>query len=233
MKKILYLVCILSFLYFPMIANSQVSISAGPKDSDVLISDSYRRVSTTQAAIRVTYSDYYKVESSLVEKLEGRKFSEDDISVALFLAGKGKVNPDVILVYREKGLSWLDITIKLGFGVDIFYIPIPANVHIGPPYGKAYGYWRKHGVKSKVKIVFDDWDIRNLVQLRLVCDYYGYKPEDVIKWREEGKKFDAIIFEGHEKKHKPADVGKSIEEPKGIKKFPERGDKIHGKGKSK
>ena len=191
-------------------------------------------VATPRMAISATYSDYYKAEPKVVEGLVAQKVSDDDISVALFLSNQAKVTPEILIGYRTKGMSWADITIKLGVKPDVFFVVLPANP--GPPYGKAWGHWKKR--KAHPALIFDlgDEDLRNLVQLRLVSEHYKVKPAVVIKWRGSGKAFDMIISDEHGKKHghgKPADEDKVSpgKDKKGSNETSDKSGKGHGKGK--
>ena len=72
----------------------------------------------------------------------------------------------------------------------MYYVPLKSNP--GPPYGKAYGYFKNKPRKEWKNINFTDEDIINLVNLRFISDYYGYDPTQIVKMRNEGKGFVAI-----------------------------------------
>lgn len=191
-------------------------------------------IASPRMAVTATYSDYYKVDQKTVDELVAQKVSDDDISVALFLSNQAKVTPGVVIGYRTKGMSWADITIKLGVKPDIYFTVLPANP--GPPYGKAWGYWKKHKAQPTMVFTLGDDDLRNLVQLRLVSEHYKVKPEEVIKWRGSGKAFQAIIFDEHGKKSgqgKPKDEDRESpgKDKKDSDATPGRSGKSHGKGK--
>lgn len=182
--------------------------------------------------IGLVYSEYYRVQPAVVVDLERKRLSEDDMSVLLFLSGMGRVAPEVILRRRLAGDSWWMITERLRLDpMKIYYVPVPEHVQPGPPFGKAYGHFK---VKQRGKltlsdtllkehrIALDDDDIRNLVQLRLVSEYYGYPPEEIIKRRERGEQFGRMIRYEHEKRHRK----KNLKEKMGG----EKADKRHKKG---
>jgi hypothetical protein len=168
-------------------------------------------VSTTGATpVTVTFGEYYKVEPRIVDGLVAQKVSNDDISVALFLANLAKVTPETVIGYRAKGLTWADITGQLGVKPDVYFVGLPANP--GPPYGNAWGYWRKRRAQPPPVFNLADDDLRNLVQLRLVSKYYKVKPRTVIHWRGSGKDFSTIIADQHGKKMgqgKPKNVNRA------------------------
>jgi hypothetical protein len=191
-------------------------------------------VTSPRMAVTSTYINYYKVDQKTVDGLVAQKVPDDDISVALFLSNQAKVTPGVVIGYRTKGMNWADITIKLGVKPDVYFAVLPSNP--GPPYGKAWGYWKKHKAQPTTVFTLGDDDLRNLVQLRLVSEHYKVKPEEVIKWRGSGKAFDVIISDEHGKKYghgKPADEGKVSpgKDKKVSDNTSDKPGKGHGKGK--
>lgn len=181
--------------------------------------------------IGFVYSEYYHVQPTVVVDLERKRLSEDDMSVLLFLSGRGRIAPEVILRWRLAGDSWWMITERLKLDSEIYYVPVPEHVQPGPPFGKAYGHFKvkRRGKQTlsdtflkERRIAFDDDDIRNLVQLRLVSEYYGYPPEEIIKRRERGEQFGRMIRYEHEKKHTKKNLKEKMKE--------EKADKRHKKG---
>ncbi len=138
-------------------------------------------VSTPEARIRFVYSDYYNVEPDVIYHCEHMGIPVEEVPVVLFLSKKSRVNPEVIIKWRLAGMSWYEITIKLRLKPEIFIVPIPAHIKVGPPYGRAYGYWRKH---KSLKIKLSDEEIRELINLRIASEYYKIKVEEVLKRRE-------------------------------------------------
>jgi hypothetical protein len=186
--------------------------------------------------VTVTFSEYYKVEPRIVDGLVAQNVPNDDISVALFLANLAKVTPEAVIGYRAKGLSWADITGQLGVKPDVYFVGLPANP--GPPYGNAWGYWKKRRAQPPPVFNLADNDLRNLVQLRLVSQYYKVTPRTVIHWRGSGKDFSTIIADQHGKKMgqgKPknedkASPGKAKKESNAATGNPGKGN---GQGKDK
>ncbi len=138
-------------------------------------------ISTPEARIRFVYSDYYNVEPDVIYHCEHMGIPVEEVPVVLFLSKKGRVKPEVIIKWRLAGMSWYEITIKLRLKPDIYIVPIPAHINVGPPYGRAYGYWRKH---KHLKIKLSDEEIREFIHLRIASEYYKIKPEEVLKRRE-------------------------------------------------
>jgi hypothetical protein len=134
--------------------------------------------------------DFYHVPETQVTVVRERHIPEEELPVVFFLAQRARVAPDVIVKLRLGGSSWIEITHHYGLGADIFYVPVK-NVS-GPPYGKAYGYYKNKPRKEWKHIKLADDDVMNLVNLRFMSSYYGYSPEDVVKMRSSGKSFRAI-----------------------------------------
>jgi hypothetical protein len=88
----------------------------------------------------------------------------------------------------------MDITLRFGLSPEIYYVPVRVEVK-GPPYGKAYGYYKNKPRKEWGKIVLKDADVINFVNLRFISEYHGYPPGEVIKMRSAGKNF-VVVHDG-------------------------------------
>lgn len=151
----------------------------------------------------------------------------DEAPVVFFLAQRAHVEPGVILHMRSEGRSWMDITLHFGLSPAIFYVPL--SVEPGPPYGHAYGYYKKVPRARWSTIRLPDADVVNLVNLRFMRDYYDVEPGTVIRMRHEGKNF-AVIGHAAGRKHvKSSPPGAGHGKGKSSEKKPGKG---HGRGHS-
>src|SRR5258708_26605922 len=82
--------------------------------------------------------NYYQVPERQVDLVRDRALPPDEVPVAFFVARRAGVSPTVVVDLRRRGVSWADIAMHFHFGPDIYYF------RDGPPYGKAYGYWKNH-----------------------------------------------------------------------------------------
>ena len=131
----------------------------------------------------------------------GRRYypNPDDLSVALFLdryCGKG---PEFYFGLRKEGLGWLEISNRCHVSPDVFFVPVARDP--GPPYGKAYGYWKKHKQNPKNALVLKDADVRNLVAVRMAHEYYGVPVETAMQWRSSGKDVRTVMNGEYRKRH--------------------------------
>ncbi|MBE0426044.1 MAG: hypothetical protein IBX72_05295 [Nitrospirae bacterium] len=160
--------------------------------------------------------DYYRVPQRDVIIIRERGMPYEEIPVVFFIAGRSRVAPEVVIDLRLRGMSWMDITLHFGLTPEIYYVP----VRVGPPYGKAYGYYMNKPKKEWKKINFKDSDIINLVNLKFISEHYKYSSREVIKMREKGKNFVVIndeIKKGR-KEHKAKDKRQDKEKNKGKSK---------------
>lgn len=157
--------------------------------------------------------DYYKVPEREVVVLKERRIPEEEMPVVLFIAQRARVEPSVVIDLRLGGKSWMDITVHFGLSPEIFYVPVKRTP--GPPYGKAYGYYKNKPKKEWKTIVLADADVVNFVNLRFATEYYGYSADEVIKMRSEGKNF--VEIHDHVKKAKK-EKGKEKSKGKGKRK---------------
>jgi len=135
-------------------------------------------------------SDYFQVPEKQVEFIRERKISDEELPVVFYMAGIIGEKPEVIVDMRIGGSSWYDISTNYGMNANIFYVPVKSNP--GPPYGKAYGYYKNKPRKEWKNITLTDEDIINLTNLRFISEYYNYDPDKVMKLRGEGKSFVTI-----------------------------------------
>ncbi|MGA1875268.1 MAG: hypothetical protein ACMUIA_06655 [bacterium] len=154
----------------------------------------------------LSVGDYFKVPQSEVIIIKERKIPSEEIPVVLFIAGRANVLPNVIVDLRLGGKSWMDIILRFNLSPEIFYVPV-GEVK-GPPYGKAYGHFKKHKKGEWKHIVLGDDDVMNLVNLKFTSEYHNCSPQDIIKMRGEGKSFVEIHGKAKEAKTKQAAKGK-------------------------
>lgn len=153
-------------------------------------------VSISDEGLRGFYlsvGDYYRIPYREVVIIRERGIFYEEVPVVLFIAQRARVEPSVIIDLRLRNKSWMDIIIHFGLSPEIFYVPV--RVVPGPPYGKAYGYYKNKPKKEWKKIALDDDDIVNLVNLRFISQHYGYSADNVVRMREKGKSFIDIDHE--------------------------------------
>jgi hypothetical protein len=141
----------------------------------------------------LSISDYYRIPARQVVEIRDRqRISDDELPVVFFLAARARVQPSVIVELRIKKMSWFDISVHYGLTPDIFYINVGTE-RIGPPYGNAYGYYRKYGPsKDWKKFRLTDREVIDLVNLRFMCEYHKRTPEEIIGMRGRQSGFVAI-----------------------------------------
>jgi len=129
----------------------------------------------------------------LIVQLLERGLPDEHLPVIGLISARTATAPERIFEMRRSGLSFLDISLRLGAGPEIFYVPIERDP--GPPYGKAWGYYRKTPRAQWRTIVLTDADIVHLANLRLCVDRYGIAPDRVIGLERSGKGVAAIHAE--------------------------------------
>ncbi len=186
------------------------------RDVDFGISISDGRLRDFYLAI----GDHYGVPPrQVVEVRERYRCPDEDLPVVYFLAARAHVEPAAIISLRVQKMPWLNVAFHYHLTPDIFFIPVAAE-RIGPPYGHAYGYYRKYGpARDWKKIALTDHEVVDLVNLRFMSEHYKMTPEAVIAMRSRESKFVVIndeIKRGKEK-GKP-----DKQEPKGRGKIKKR-----------
>jgi major membrane immunogen (membrane-anchored lipoprotein) len=212
MKIILILLIVLISLIMTAPASAQ-NVSTG--------------ISITDGELRSFYlsiGDYYRVpEPRVVHVKKHYRVRDEELPVVFYLASCARVEPEVVIDLRfRQRMSWLNITFHFGLTPEIYYVPVH---RVGPPYGKAYGHYKKHEHDYK-RVVLADEDVVNLVNLRFISDYHRVAPEMVMDMRSQGGRFVVINEEVRKGKgeHRGEDDDKLKEKHK---------DTGKGKGKGK
>lgn len=138
--------------------------------------------------------EYFKVPQKEIRGIKKRKIKDEEIPVVLFISIRAGVPSSKVVDLRLGRMSWREICRGFRLGADIFHVEVKGEIK-GPPYGKAYGFYRNKPRGLWKRIVLGDDDIVNLVNLRFVSEHYGYPPGEIIKMRSAGKGFVAITAE--------------------------------------
>lgn len=149
-----------------------------------------------------------------------------DLPVILFLAGRSGRPVDAVVGLRVKGLGWDAILRELGLSYDVLFVGIDRDP--GPPYGKAWGYWKKN--PRGVRLV--DADVVALVEVQLGGRLSGVSAFELARSRG-GRPVIVLVADKHGRPYKVKvkggpGRGKEEKEEKG-----EGQGKGKGKGKEK
>ncbi len=158
-------------------------------------------VSDEESGFAFSISNFYKVPEKEVIIVKERGIPDEELPVVFFIAEKARVKPANIIELRLKGLTWMDISLKYGITAESYYVPVNV-IEVGPPFGKAYGHFKKHPKHKWKEIRLDDDDIVNLVNVKFISSYHGIEPEVIIKEKSYGKKYIVLDRELKEKKSK-------------------------------
>ncbi len=202
MRRILF--CLVGLFCFQAAIVAQVNL--GLSISDGRLRDFYLAV-----------GDYYHVApQAVVEIRDHDRIPDEDLPVVYFMATNAHVTPAAIVKLRMGRMSWFDIAFHYHLSPEIFFVPVAVE-HVGPPYGNAYGYYRKHGRGGDWRDArLSDREVVDLVNLRFMSDYYRMPPEQVMRLRGQHGQFVVVNEEIRKEKGKDkVKPGKPDREPKG------------------
>lgn len=153
------------------------------------------------------------------------RITPDDFAVAAFLSSHAGVGVEAVWRSRSAGASWFDVA--LNFGVPMDTVVLRPGRDYGPPYGKAWGYWKNHPKRGDKTFRLDDNDMIRMVEVHTLCRSTGKSVDDVIQGLQGGESFtkwaSKVSREKHAKAH-GSDKAKGASPGK---------DKGPGKGKGK
>jgi hypothetical protein len=119
--------------------------------------------------------NYYHVPEREVIVIRERSIPPEEIPVVLFISQRANVMPGTIIDLRLRGTAYWDIALRYRVDPKLFYF------NGGPPYGKAWGHYKKTGKLA----VLRDAEIVDGVNCHFLAAYHGVSPE--IIWTERGK----------------------------------------------
>jgi len=155
----------------------------------------------------------------------GRRCDDpDDLAVALFIGRHSGRSLNEIFDLRHRGRTWWEIGVRFGIPADAWFVPVRRDP--GPPYGKAYGHWKKRGRDERRTLVLSDRDARNLVAVRVMHEYYGVSAELAMEWRSGGTDLSVLVSDQYRERH-------HVSKDKGKSKHESHDHPGHGHGKNK
>ena len=126
--------------------------------------------------------NYYQVPEREVvvvqQVVQQQALPPDEVPVVFYVAQRARVAPAVVVDLRRRGLSWTDIAFHFRLDPDIYYF------RGGPPYGKAYGYWKKHPPR--------DAEVIDAVNVHFLSDYHRVAPDVVWAERSQGHSYAVV-----------------------------------------
>lgn len=143
---------------------------------------------------------------------------EEDLPVALFLAVESGRSLAFIVDLRSQGLSWSVIFSRVGVPCDPLFVGIDRDP--GPPYGKAWGHWKK----NPRAVTLSDREIVGLVSVQTGRRVAGLSAYDLARGQGSGKSVAVIVADkkgrpqnGEAKAAGPGKAGKGAQGGKGGK----------------
>jgi hypothetical protein len=154
--------------------------------------------------------NYYQVPEREVAVVQEQALPPDEVPVVFFVAQRARVAPSVVVDLRRRGLSWTEIAFHFRLDPDIYYF------RGGPPYGRGYGYWKKHPPR--------DAEVIDAVNVHFLSDYHHVTPDAVWAERSRGRSY-AVVAGNFESKRGPGQGRRRDDD--------EDDDRGHGHGKGK
>lgn len=143
--------------------------------------------------------------------------SNGDMEYLIFLKRHSSLSYADLWKMRLKQGAWWWVMDKLGISPDLV-MPKFGKDH-GPPYGKAWGYWRNktsgpgnahplgknNGKKGKAP--YSDADLLDLARVKTMAKYSGKSPDDVVKAKKSAGGWDSCVKKEKAAKNKGKDSG--------------------------
>ena len=142
-----------------------------------------------QFFLNVAVSNYGYDRVVLEPVLPRLRYVEADLPVVLILAHECGRPPGYIVDLRYRGLSWSVIFTRVGVPYDVLFVGIDRDP--GPPYGNAWGHWRR----SPRGVRLSDNDISGLVQVQIGARAARMAPLEMARARGRGTPVAVVVAE--------------------------------------
>lgn len=206
MRKLIGIACLALGLSFGLAAFSQaqvgLSVSASGKGLD---------------AFHLAIGDYFKVSVQQIQTCQDSQIPDDEQPVVFFLAQRANVSPESVILLRKRGLGWMQIARQLRINPSLFYVQ---GDYSGTPYENGGRRLRD----PKHKVVLNDADIVNFVNLKFASEHYGRETQEIVKMRAGGEAFTAIHKDFSKKKSRVQWETKDEKRPETPRAMGGRGD---------
>lgn len=155
-----------------------------------------------QYFLSLAVSDYGYSRQVLEPVLPRLRHLEADLPVVLFLARASGKPVDLIVGWRSEGLGWSVIFGRAGVPLGVLFAGIDRDP--GPPYGKAWGHWKKDPRGARIS----DGDIAALAQIQVGSRVTGLAPLALARQQGRGRSVAAAVAE---KKGRPSPADRVAE----------------------
>ena len=140
-----------------------------------------------------TLGEYFKLPDSVVSAIHERRVPDEDLTVVLFMSKQTGLQPDAVADLRLLRKSWAELTAHFGLTPEVYFMPLDSQP--AAPFTKAWTLFRTTPKTQWKKIVLDDNDITNLVNLRFIATYYKVPATEVVRLRAQGRSYVDIAYE--------------------------------------
>ncbi|MGH2571105.1 MAG: hypothetical protein ACRDGR_07760 [bacterium] len=120
---------------------------------------------------------------------------EDDLPVILFLAAASGRPVEFIVGLRSEPLSWYAVFARVGVPYDVLFVGIDRDP--GPPYGRAWGHWKK----NPKACTLSDEDVQRFVNVQIGHRVTGLSAFDIARAEGQGKTVAVVVADKKGRPH--------------------------------
>lgn len=157
----------------------------------------------TQYFLNLAVSNYGYQRPVLEPLLPRMPHVETDLPVLLYLKEASGWPLPQLVDLRARGASWSVIFTHVGVSQAVLFEGMPDDP--GPPYGNAWGYWKKNPRGARIA----DRDVCDLVRIQMASRWVGTPQYDLARGYAHGITAPTCVAEKKGRPYHPADTGGS------------------------
>lgn len=112
----------------------------------------------------------------------------DEVPVLLFVARRAGVSPEALVALRESGRSWAELSARYQIGARALHVPVTDTAATGR-LASIYVTFRETPVDRWEDIRLSSEDVVALVNVRVLSQSLGMRPDDVMRRTAEASSF--------------------------------------------
>ncbi len=170
-----------------MLVAARGGLAAGPPPAEERLASEAARLER----LATVYSGYYADHPAAAARLLRMGLPADDVSVTLWLAAAAVADPHAIASARLRtGVGWHELLRAYRVPPRALYVRLDGPAPLRGPFARPYRV-----LAGRARGPLTDQEIRDLVQMRLLTEYYRLRPSRVIAARSAGRSTVELILE--------------------------------------
>ena len=142
------------------------------------------------AAFHAAVHKAFGMPEPVIVQLSQQGLPPDEIPAIALISTRAKVEPARVVELRKSGLSYVQVSQKLGVGPEVFYVPFESDP--GPQFTRVYTTWKTVPKEQWSTVTLSDDEVVGLSNVQLITNTYKVPAARAIELHAAGKDYVVI-----------------------------------------